>query len=849
MTTASAHAHDGGLPARRAVLRWSLRLYRREWRQQVLICVLIAAAVAATILAAGLVTGSRVPANAGFGTANQQVQLAGFDPHLDAEVASLHRHFGPIAVISSTPLTTGTVQGALVEAFDPHGPFVGPLVQLADGRYPTSRREVALTSQLAQLYNVHVGGTWRALGTRWRVVGEVQNPTDLHASMALVVPGAITRPASVTVLFDATGDQLASFRPPKAYYDTLISSIQPLPAPTFDVGAFIVLVAGTFGMLFIGLIAVAGFTVMGRRRTRAIGMLGALGAAESKVRLVLLMNGLVVGFLAMVLGGTVGLAAWWWYAPHQQASVGHVVDPASIPWWLVITALVLAPVTATLAAWRPARALARMPVVAALSGRPNEPHASRRNAAIGAAILGGGVLLTFAGSGKAGGGSGSGAGVLTVLLGIVLACLGLFLVSQWIVAQLGRVAAHAPLSARIALRDLARYRSRSGAALGAICLAIVMTGVVVVASTARYSDPFDYVGPNLASNVVQVYPPLAGGTEVTQPCGTGYCTHKTGPVPHLRATFRAASKRIAVAIGATSSLTLYQADASLVRTSGGRQFTGQVYVATPALLAHYGIPQSSIDPRALVLSSRPTLPGTSGLALTYGSGSPQGGPGQTGPAQTGPCPPGYCVPDPFVQAESRLPTGTSAANTVLTMHAVRSLHLTLSSPQAIVLTTAAPLSTQQKNAALVIANGTGASIETASSFASLNQVLGWALVLGLLVALGVLAMTVGLIRAETASELRVLTAAGAARRTRRALTSVTAGALGFVGAVLGVVTAYLLVGAFLANNFSDNLAELTTNPPLRPIGVLVLGLPLLAAVGGWLFSAREPAAIGRQPLE
>ena len=60
----------------------------------------------------------------------------------------------------------------------------------------------------------------------------------------------------------------------------------------------------------------------------------------------------------------------------------------------------------------------------------------------------------------------------------------------------------------------------------------------------------------------------------------------------------------------------------------------------------------------------------------------------------------------------------------------------------------------------------GAVIETANSFASLNEVLAWAIAAGLLLALGVLAMTVGLIRSETASELRVLTATGASRRTR-----------------------------------------------------------------------------------
>jgi hypothetical protein len=29
-------ARDGGAPARRAVVRWGVRLFRREWRQQLL---------------------------------------------------------------------------------------------------------------------------------------------------------------------------------------------------------------------------------------------------------------------------------------------------------------------------------------------------------------------------------------------------------------------------------------------------------------------------------------------------------------------------------------------------------------------------------------------------------------------------------------------------------------------------------------------------------------------------------------------------------------------------------------------------------------------------------------------
>ena len=60
----------------------------------------------------------------------------------------------------------------------------------------------------------------------------------------------------------------------------------------------------------------------------------------------------------------------------------------------------------------------------------------------------------------------------------------------------------------------------------------------------------------------------------------------------------------------------------------------------------------------------------------------------------------------------------------------------------------------------------------------------------MLIALGVLAMSVGLIRSESAGDLRTLAAIGASGRTRRAITSATAGALALLGAVLGSAVAF-----------------------------------------------------------
>jgi putative ABC transport system permease protein len=106
-------------------------------------------------------------------------------------------------------------------------------------------------------------------------------------------------------------------------------------------------------------------------------------------------------------------------------------------------------------------------------------------------------------------------------------------------------------------------------------------------------------------------------------------------------------------------------------------------------------------------------------------------------------------------------------------------------------------------------------------------------------------MTVGLIRAETASDLRALTATGAGARTRRALTGVTAGVLALLGAALGAVAACLAALAWAHSSLTQTFG----NVPWSDVGLLVIGMPLIAAVAGWLLGGREPAGVARQPLE
>ena len=71
---------NGGVPARRAVIRWAWRLFRREWRQQLLVLALIVVAVAATVVGAAVATNTPPPAGAGFGTAQDLATFPGHRP-------------------------------------------------------------------------------------------------------------------------------------------------------------------------------------------------------------------------------------------------------------------------------------------------------------------------------------------------------------------------------------------------------------------------------------------------------------------------------------------------------------------------------------------------------------------------------------------------------------------------------------------------------------------------------------------------------------------------------------------------------------------------------------------------
>ncbi|HUD35953.1 MAG TPA: FtsX-like permease family protein [Streptosporangiaceae bacterium] len=836
---ARAPAPNGGGPARRAVIRWAWRLLRREWRQQLLILALITVAVAATFVGSAVAVNTPTPAGAGFGTATDMATFSSLSPHVAAEIAALARRSGPIDVIENETFPEpGSIATYSLRAQNPSGPFGRPLLSLVSGHYPHGPDQVDLTSGLAAYLHLRAGDLWRAGGQARRVTGIVANPQDLLDEFALVAPGQVRAPTEVTVLFDARGVIPRSLRPDVTSRTTAANAnvINPMT---------ISLAAAVLGMLLIALVSVAGFTVLAQRRLRSIGMLGAQGATDASVRLVVSANGFATGVVGAVAGFVLGLAAWLAYRPAAEASAHHVIGTFQLPWLVIFVSMALAVLAAYLAAVRPAWAIARVPIVAALAGRPPAPRQARRLAGpVGAGLL----VLAFFLIGLASAQATSTAAqpgnkstlLLALVVGLIVLCVGVVLVAPTCLALLARVARRAPVVVRLAVRDLARYRVRSGAALGAISLSVLVAVIICVVAAARFGNPLDWAGPNLAPNQLVVYP-QAAYTTPGAPCvdTPGGCPTLTGA---QLAGMADETRGIAASLGSRDIVRLETTDSVLQRAAAGRDWDGAIYVATPQLLRAYGITAAQASQDADFLTMRPGLASLTKMQFLYGAR--KFGPGR---GDSWPCPPSSCLANPRIEEVSVLPSGTSAPNTVITEHAVRQFHLKTTTAGWLIQTPAS-LTAGQISAAQHAAAAAGLTVETRNSIPSVTEILDVATVFGMLLALGILAMSVGLVRSETASSLRTLTATGASGTARRAISAATAGALALTGAVVGTVGGYVAAIGFFRTSQLDTLSSLASVPVANLLLILV-GLPLIAVTGGWLLAGREPSALGRRPLE
>ena len=486
-------AGSGGLAARRPLVRWAWRLFRREWRQQILVIALLSVAVTAAVTSVTIAYNSGPLDYAEFGSANALFELDGTDPHkLNASLAAAEERFGTTDVIGHRSLPVpGAVDTVEFRAQDPLGPYAG--LALRRGSYPEGPGQVAVTDGVATLLGLEIGNTLALDGRRRTVVGLVENPRELSDEFALVSPASAGAPDTVTVLVEAGNES------PRAFTEALgdrsavtVFRIRGHYQPAPELAMFSV---ATVFMLLAALVASAGFAVIAQRRLRQLGMLAAIGATEKHIRLVLLTNGAVVGAIGALIGTVAGLALWVAVAPTLEPVLDYRLDRQSLPWALLAMTAVVAVLAATAAAWWPGRAVARVPVTLALSARPSRPKPAHHSAIVAVVLISTGIGSLVLSDRKT---------WPLIVAGILATIFGMLLLGPLAIRLFAGAAGHAPIAVRLALRDLARYQARSGAALAAITLALCIAAAVVIVAAAEETKKAGQA-PNLSNRQIRVY--------------------------------------------------------------------------------------------------------------------------------------------------------------------------------------------------------------------------------------------------------------------------------------------------------------------------------------------------------
>ena len=192
--------------------------------------------------------------------------------------------------------------------------------------------------------------------------------------------------------------------------------------------------------------------------------------------------------------------------------------------------------------------------------------------------------------------------------------------------------------------------------------------------------------------------------------------------------------------------------------SGGLGYAGSVYVASPALLSAYGLHASDLAGKDIVTTESGELE-IMGAASSSTAPIDRREPGERLTSSGGLHETYSSLPKALITVDRLAERGWSAAPSGSWL---------VETPKA--------MSSSELTAARVIATQYGLKIESRDDHGRLANIGFGAVAVGMLLALAILAMTVGLIRSESTGELRTLTATGATASTRRSISAVTAGA-------------------------------------------------------------------------
>lgn len=704
----------------------------------------------------------------------------------------------------------------------------GP-IELTDGRVPRAG-ELVLSERLARDLDVDLGDRLDGsdAGLAGRVVGIVQATWDFDQPL-LIAPGFdfsrirpeyIQEHALVDLPAGATPHVVARRWTAAGLYADSVDGLDGV-AGSEDMGRVLRWgwVVGALGLAVTGIVITAAFATSARRQLMTLGQLSANGAAPRLLRRTLALQGSWSGLLGSMLAvsGTLG-ALFLWRDPLERL-IGHRLAPYVVAPGDLAIIIATGVAAATIAAYLPARAVARTPVLSALAGRRPVAPLPRALLPIGVLAFIGGVALLGLVAGAVRDSTSESGDLLAAaaVFGGLGVLGGVCCSSPALVSTLGPMAARVGGSARLAARSLARLRSRSGAVVAAIATA----GAVAVAIATAVTWGQNPGGPqyHLAENQVIVsadLPYLADDEPLS-----GYSPGDVRPsdetlaavgriVPHM--TFRSvavvsANRNVLIVRPADRGLGLSPFDRAALRRTGSLK-----------ILSHQYFEDSPLPESLLTIPDGTLLPISTPLARDSVNGW---------------------------AAESQVLLTPERAD-ALGLETVESAWLVGTADQDLTADQRKRLSRVGERGYLASEYFTNAAAE-ADKLAAQPYVRAYAppdptvvtraqlAVVGAALVFTLLVVTMGLALSavESRDERDVLFAVGAPPKTLRRVAGAKALLLGFGGAVLAVPAGFVPMALILRQGTMASQVHHPVPVPWLTIELLVLAIPLVAAAAAW----------------
>ncbi len=425
-----------------------------------------------------------------------------------------------------------------VHTADLRDPLITPLYDLRAGRAPAAVGEVAVSTELADSWNLQPGDTLTlsrpALSAT--VVGVVRDRTQYSWVGLMSLPGnAFTLPenAGRSLLFVDTPQPVTYSQAARAVDDSLAALPERLY--TAERNEFVapsdpVLLLGSVfavvGFAVLSIIVTAAFATSARRQLVTIGQLVSNGAPRRLVRTSLALQGAWSAAVGLSIA-TVVLGLGFGFSRSTLATLatvlGRDVARLRIPVGQLVAIAVIATVASTVAAYLPARSATRVSVLDALAGRRPLASVPRRLLPIGIVVFAAGVglelLTTIAVTGRDGGsGSNSNAFLVSGAVGALLILGGMCCASPTIVSVLGPLSRKVRGTARLGARSIARSRPRTAAVVASIAAFAavgVATSTFIITDRAHSGVTNAYLPDDVVILSANRCPnPVTGGAEI-----------------------------------------------------------------------------------------------------------------------------------------------------------------------------------------------------------------------------------------------------------------------------------------------------------------------------------------------